>query len=69
MMRKVVKLENRYEAKIRSKKGVSLTVSYIANPAVTLPPGELMYSEMGEVDSASRKSSCATTTDESASSI
>lgn len=46
-----------------------LTVSYMANPAVTLPPGELMYSETGDVDSASRKSICATTTDESASSI
>ena len=38
-----------------------LTVSYMANPAVTLPPGELMYRWMGlEVSSASRKRSCAT---------
>lgn len=33
----------------------------MANPAVTLPPGELMYRWMGlEVSSASRKRSCAT---------
>lgn len=37
-------------------------VSYIARPAVTLPPGELIYKFIGFCGfSASRKSSCATT--------
>ena len=37
------------------------TVSYMAKPAVTLPPGELIYKWMGlDVSSASRKRSCAT---------
>ena len=36
--------------------------SYIASPAVTLPPGELMYRLIGFSGlSASRKRSCATT--------
>jgi hypothetical protein len=37
-----------------------LTVSYIPNPAVTLPPGELIYSLIGfSASSASRNKSCA----------
>lgn len=43
------------------KRCVVHTVSYMAKPAVTLPPGELMYKWIGfDVSSASRKRSCAT---------
>ena len=49
------------KAGLRGHQAVLHTVSYMAKPAVTLPPGELIYRWIGfDVSSASRKRSCAT---------